>query len=112
MIKKPQSLQTSLSAAERTAGLNQISALRGLYWNDDDKAMRAFIASMKDKHAAGYESHSRTLAALLYLANIPASRHALAFDELTTDEKQALVCAMNQLRAMVSLFPKRLTLPL
>ncbi|WP_175422387.1 DUF5347 family protein, partial [Escherichia coli] len=31
--------------------------------------------------------------------------------ELTTDEKRELIKAMNHFRAVVSLFPRRLTMP-
>ncbi|MEI4895924.1 DUF5347 family protein, partial [Klebsiella pneumoniae] len=45
------------------------------------------------------------------LAKIPAARHELELSELTTDEKKAFITAMNHFRAVVSLFPKRLTMP-
>ncbi|EPE7955276.1 DUF5347 family protein, partial [Klebsiella pneumoniae] len=42
---------------------------------------------------------------------IPADRHNVNMNELTTDEKRELIKAMNHFRAVVSLFPKRLSMP-
>ena len=44
-------------------------------------------------------------------AKIPAERHSISINELTTDEKRELIKAMNHFRAVVSLFPRRLTMP-
>ncbi|MBL3081707.1 DUF5347 family protein, partial [Klebsiella pneumoniae] len=38
-------------------------------------------------------------------------RHCVEFSELTSDEVTALIGVMNHLRAVVSLFPKRLAMP-
>ncbi|HHJ0662891.1 TPA: DUF5347 family protein, partial [Escherichia coli] len=46
-----------------------------------------------------------------FMAKIPAERHGVNISDLTTDEKRELVKAMNHFRAVVSLFPKRLTMP-
>ncbi|WP_192831877.1 DUF5347 family protein, partial [Enterobacter bugandensis] len=40
-----------------------------------------------------------------------AERHGVNISDLTTDEKRELVKTMNHFRAVVSLFPKRLTMP-
>lgn len=47
---------------------------------------------------------------ILY-GKIPAERHSISINELTTDEKRELIKAMNHFRAVVSLFPRRLTMP-
>ncbi|EDD4584835.1 hypothetical protein BRR39_09330 [Salmonella enterica subsp. enterica serovar Enteritidis] len=51
------------------------------------------------------------LAAIFFMAKIPAERHSISINELTTDEKRELIKAMNHFRAVVSLFPRRLTMP-
>ncbi|WP_175565485.1 DUF5347 family protein, partial [Escherichia coli] len=38
-------------------------------------------------------------------------RHSISINELTTDEKRELIKVMNHLRAVVSLFPRRLAMP-
>ncbi|WP_329800130.1 DUF5347 family protein, partial [Klebsiella pneumoniae] len=55
--------------------------------------------------------NERALAAIFFMAKIPADRHNVNMNELTTDEKRELIKAMNHFRAVVSLFPKRLTMP-
>ncbi|MDZ1423087.1 DUF5347 domain-containing protein, partial [Klebsiella pneumoniae] len=39
------------------------------------------------------------------------STKPISINELTTDEKRELIKAMNHFRAVVSLFPRRLTMP-
>ena len=59
----------------------------------------------------GHRLDERALAAIFFMAKIPADRHSVNMNELTTDEKRELIKAMNHFRAVVSLFPKRLTMP-
>ncbi len=100
-----------LRAGERLAGLNHISELRARYWGDSWKELELFFDDMRDKRDPQAEENNRALAAILFLAKIPAARHELELNELTTEEKKALISAMNHFRAVVSLFPKRLTMP-
>ena len=100
-----------LKAGERLAGLNHVAELRGKYWDDSWREVEGFVDGLSDKRNPQLEQKNRRLAAILFLAKIPAARHELELSELTTDEKKALITAMNHFRAVVSLFPKRLTMP-
>lgn len=100
-----------LKAGERLAGLNHVAELRARYWGDSWKEVERFVDDMRDKRDPQFEENNRALAAIFFLAKIPAARHELELSELTTDEKKALITAMNHFRAVVSLFPKRLTMP-
>ncbi|EMD1658101.1 DUF5347 family protein [Pluralibacter gergoviae] len=100
-----------LNVGQRPRGLDQISKLRAQYWDEDGKALRAFFAAMQNRRDPEYSRNVRALSALLFLAGIPAGRHALPLESLSTAERTALIHAMNQFRAMVSLFPGRLSLP-
>ncbi|MCM8075652.1 DUF5347 domain-containing protein, partial [Enterobacter hormaechei] len=71
----------------------------------------SYTKSVSWHHYPQFEENNRALAAIFFLAKIPAARHELQLSELTTDEKKALITAMNHFRAVVSLFPKRLTMP-
>ncbi|MGK0735878.1 DUF5347 domain-containing protein [Yokenella regensburgei] len=104
-------LSAPLTAGERLAGLNHIAELRARYWGDSWKELERFINDMRDKRDPQREENNRALAAIFFLAKIPATRHEYELSELTTDEKKALITAMNHFRAVVSLFPKRLTMP-
>ncbi|MCW6234234.1 DUF5347 domain-containing protein [Klebsiella pneumoniae] len=73
--------------------------------------VRTFLNEMRDKRDEKYELNNRVLAALFFLANISKERHCVEFSELTSDEVTALIGVMNHLRAVVSLFPKRLAMP-
>ncbi|WP_241612720.1 DUF5347 domain-containing protein [Rosenbergiella epipactidis] len=100
-----------LSAGQRVSALNHIASIRGQFWGDGWKEVERFIDDMRDPRDSNYEGNIRTLSAIFYLAKIPTNKHQLSLSELTTDEKTALISAMNQLKAVVSLFPKRITLP-
>lgn len=66
---------------------------------------------MRDSQDINSEQNKRALAAIFFMAKIPAERH-ISINELTTDEKpEGLIKAMNHFRAVVSLFPRRLTMP-
>ncbi|QGX92094.1 hypothetical protein EFZ10_10900 [Tatumella sp. TA1] len=100
-----------LSAGQRVSALNHIAAIRGQFWGDGWKEVERFIDDMRDPRDSNNEENIRTLSAIFYLAKIPTNKHQLSLSELTTDERTALVSAMNQLKAVVSLFPKRIALP-
>lgn len=103
--------KVALNVGARLAGLNHVTALRARYWGDSEKEVARFVADMRDKRDPQFNENSRALAAIFYLAKIPAARHDSEFSALTTEEKKALITAMNHFRAVVSLFPKRLTMP-
>ena len=99
-----------LMAGERLAGLNYVAELRAKHLGDNSKELERFVADMRDKRDPQHEENSRALSAIFFLAKIPGARHDLKLSELT-EEKKALITAMNHFRAVVSLFPKRLTMP-
>ena len=101
-----------LSVGARLSGLNHIAELRARYGSDSGKELARFMADMRDKRDPFFEENSRALAALFFLARLPVARHECEIGELTTEEKRALINAMNHIRAVVSLFPERLTMPL
>jgi len=100
-----------LSAGARLTGLNHVVELRAKYWGDNEKELARFMADLRDKRDPQFEENSRALAAIFFLAKLPPARHALDLTELSRDEKKALIKAMNHFRAVVSLFPQRLTMP-
>lgn len=101
----------SLMVGERLAGLNYVAELRAKHLGYNRKELERFVADMRDKRDPQHEENSRTLPAIFFLAKIPGARYKLELSELTTEEKKALITAMNHFRAVVSLFPKRLTMP-
>lgn len=100
-----------LSAGQRHNALNHISEIRRRFWGDGWKEIEKFIDGMRDYRDPNREENARTLSAIFYIAKIPTTKHQLSLSELTDEEKRALVSAMNQLKAAVSLFPKRIALP-
>ncbi len=101
-----------MSAGARVNGLNRIAAIRRDVFKEDSTAdLRRFFDDMKDARDPLYKENRRAVGAILYLANLPAARHDVEFSELTTAEQAALIAAMNQLRAVVSLFPRQLSMP-
>lgn len=112
MAIESENIAAQLSAGQRVNGLNHIAAIRTKLWGDNcGNELKRFMADMRDKRDTQYEQNKRALGAIFFLANIRSERHDVEFDELTSDEKYALISAMNHIRAVVSLFPKKLTLP-
>ncbi|EPA7751991.1 TPA: DUF5347 domain-containing protein [Klebsiella pneumoniae] len=101
-----------LSPGHRLDGLNQIAELRAkVFGLNIEPELERFISDMRDQRDINHKQNERALAAIFFMAKIPADRHNVNMNELTTDEKRELVKAMNHFRAVVSLFPKRLTMP-
>lgn len=101
-----------LSPGQRLEGLNHIAELRAsVFGLTIEPELERFIKDMRDRRDINHKQNERALAAILFMAKIPAERHGVNISDLTTDEKRELVKAMNHFRAVVSLFPKRLTMP-
>lgn len=102
-----------LSAGDRVHGLNHIAELRAkVFGVNIEPELERFISDMRNPRDKNHEQNTRALAAIFFMANIPAKRQSVNVNDLTTDEKRELVKAMNHFRAVVSLFPKRLTMPI
>ncbi|HEO9815825.1 DUF5347 domain-containing protein [Klebsiella variicola] len=101
-----------LSPGHRLDGLNHIADLRAkVFGLNIEPELERFISDMRDLRDVNHKQNERALAAIFFMAKIPADRHNVNMNELTTDEKRDLIKAMNHFRAVVSLFPKRLTMP-
>lgn len=92
---------------ERIDGLNHTARLRGqlISRGQINREMQTFMDTLRDHTNNRQRKNVRALELLLYLAEIPKTRHHLNFDELTTDEQCRLTEAMNQLKVIVTLFP-------
>jgi hypothetical protein len=111
MAIEADSALVAINTGARTAGLNHVAELRSRFWGDNsEKDISRFMDDMRDIRDSNYQENKRALSAILYLANIKTDRHELDLSELTNDERNSLIRAMNHFRAVVSLFPKRLTL--
>ncbi|OSN02943.1 hypothetical protein AU510_16250 [Lonsdalea britannica] len=101
-----------LSVGERLNGLNHVAELRAkIFGPNIESELERFINDMRDPRDVNNKQNVRALAAIFFMAKIPAERHGVNISDLTTDEKRELINAMNHFRAVVSLFPKRLTMP-
>ncbi|MGS3450383.1 DUF5347 domain-containing protein [Klebsiella electrica] len=102
-----------LSPGDRLDGLNHIAELRAkVFGLNIESELERFISDMRNQRDINHKQNGRALAAIFFMAKIPAERHSVKVSELTTDEKRELIKAMNHFRAVVSLFPKRLTMPI
>ncbi|MDU6388627.1 MAG: DUF5347 family protein [Pantoea sp.] len=106
------SMLVELTAGQRVSALNHVALIRAqLMGGNCEKDMARFFSEMRDVEDPNYQDNKRALGAIFFLAGIGKDRHAVEFSELTTDERAALIRAMNHLKAVVSLFPKRMALP-
>jgi len=101
-----------LTPGQRADGLQHIAELRRHVFKCDSTAeINRFLADVRDESDPRNKGNIRALSAIFFLAGIKKERHGLDFNELTSEEKKALVDAMNKFRAVVSLFPKHLSMP-
>ncbi|MBS7131953.1 MAG: DUF5347 domain-containing protein [Clostridium sp.] len=111
MAIEGESMLGELTAGQRASALNHVALIRAqLMGGNCEKDMARFFSEMRDVTDSNYQDNKRALSAIMFLANIGKDRHAAEFSELTTEEKTALIRAMNNMKAVVSLFPKRMTL--
>jgi hypothetical protein len=102
----------SLSPGERVHGLNHIAELRAkVFGVNIEPELERFISDMRNPRDKNHIQNERALAAIFFMANIPAKRHSLKIDELSGGEISELVKAMIQIKATVGLFPKQLAVP-
>ncbi|VFS64877.1 Uncharacterised protein [Raoultella planticola] len=96
-----------LSPGQRLNGLNHIAELRAkVFWSEIlSGELERFINEMRDPRDINHKQNERALAAIFFMAKIPAERHSVNINELTTDETRELIKAMNHFRAVVSYFP-------
>ncbi|CAI1547852.1 DUF5347 family protein [Serratia marcescens] len=100
-----------LTPSQRADGLQHIAELRRDVFKCDSTAeINRFLADVCNESEPRHKDNIRTLSAILFLAGIKKERHGLSFSELTSEEKKVLVDAMNKFRAVVSLFPKHLSM--
>lgn len=101
-----------LSPGQRLDGLNHIAELRAkVFGLNIEPELERFIKDMRNPRDVNCKQNERALAAIFFMAKIPAERHDVNVNDLTTDEKRELIKVMNHFRAVVSLFPKRLIMP-
>ena len=78
-----------LSPGERLNGLNHIAELRAkVFGLNIESELERFIKDMRDSRDINSEQNKRALAAIFFMAKIPAERHSISINELTTDEKR------------------------
>lgn len=91
-----------LSPGHRLDGLNHIAELRAkVFGLNIEPELERFISDMRDQRDINHKQNERALAAIFFMAKIPADRHNVNMNELTTDEKRDLIKAMNHFRGFV-----------
>ncbi|BBG60515.1 DUF5347 family protein [Providencia rustigianii] len=107
-IKLYKNLGGTLSA--RVYGMNQAARLRTKIFhtnkgNPDNRELVGFIEYLR-------LNDERMLNMILYLAEIKNSKHHLSFDDFNKEEKQSIISAINQIKALAALLPKHIAMPI
>ncbi|MEX6151289.1 DUF5347 family protein [Providencia hangzhouensis] len=94
----------------RVNGLNQAAKLRTSVFhcdkqNPDNRELAGFIEYLR-------LSDVRMLNMIFYLAEIKSNQHHLGFDEFNKEEQQAIISAINQIKALAALLPKHIAMPI
>ncbi|MCC5752810.1 DUF5347 family protein, partial [Klebsiella pneumoniae] len=71
-----------LSPGKRLDGLNHIAELRAkVFGLNIEREMDRFINEMRDPRAINHKQNERALAAIFFMAKIPAERHNVNINE-------------------------------
>ncbi|MGG7474974.1 DUF5347 family protein [Providencia sp. R1] len=94
----------------RVNELNQAAKLRTSVFhcnkqNPDNRELAGFIEYLR-------LSNVRMLNMIFYLAEIKSNQHHLGFDEFNKEEQQAIISAINQIKALAALLPKHIAMPI
>ena len=94
----------------RVNGLNQAAKLRTSVFhsdknNPDNRELIGFIEYLR-------LNDERVLNMIFYLAGIKNEQHHLGFDEFNKKEKQSIITAINQIKALAALLPKYIAMPI
>ncbi|WP_272653977.1 DUF5347 family protein [Providencia sp. PROV091] len=94
----------------RVNGLNQAAKLRTYVFqcdkqNPDNRELAGFIEYLR-------LSDVRMLNMIFYLAEIKSNQHHLGFDEFNKEEQQAIISAINHIKALAALLPKHMAMPI
>ncbi|MEY1536103.1 DUF5347 family protein [Providencia rettgeri] len=94
----------------RVNGLNHAAKLRTSVFqcdkqNPDNRELAGFIEYLR-------LSDVRMLNMIFYLAEIKSNQHHLGFDEFNKEEQQAIISAINHIKALAALLPKHMAMPI
>ncbi|HGY2835152.1 TPA: DUF5347 family protein [Morganella morganii] len=106
------------SLDEKINGLNRAAKVRGkLFENKDhingkkiNHGMDVFLKEMRCSSNNRERENKRVLSAIFFLAEIEKQKHELDFCELNEDEQLRLIEAINQIKAVASIFPTDLAI--
>lgn len=95
---------------ERTEGLNRTAQLRTNVFhvnkdNPDNSELTSFIEYLR-------LNDKRLLNMIFYLAGIKNNQHQLGFDQFNKEDKQAIITAINKIKALAALLPKHIAMPI
>lgn len=110
--------QVSYSLDEKINGLNRTAKVRGKLFDKKDcvngkkinAGMNVFLKEIRSTSNNRERDNGRVLNAIFFLAEIDKTKHSLEFDELSEDEQIRLIEAINQMKAVTSIFPTDLAI--
>lgn len=108
----------SYSLDEKIDGMNRAAKVRGkLFENKDringkkiNRGMDVFLKEMRCSSNNRERENKRVLSAIFFLAEIEKQKHELDFCELNEYEQLRLIEAINQIKAVASIFPTDLAI--
>ncbi|MDL4385810.1 hypothetical protein B9P84_18170 [Citrobacter braakii] len=110
--------QVLYSLDEKINGLNCTAKVRGKLFEKKDcvngkeinAGMTVFLKEMRSTINNRERDNGRVLNAIFFLAEIDKKKHNSEFDELSEDEQISLIEAINQIKAVTSIFPTDLAI--
>lgn len=108
----------SYSLDEKIDGMNRAAKVRGALFikngsingKEINAGMTVFLKEMRCRTNNRARENSRVLSAIFFLAGIDKAKHDSDFKSLNEDEQIRLIEAMNQIKAVTSIFPTDLAI--
>ncbi|HEK2745631.1 DUF5347 domain-containing protein [Proteus mirabilis] len=97
--------------ADRVDGLNHTSKLNSLHFGLQNEELKRFFFDMRDPFDNCHKENKKFLGVVLYMAGIEKERHDLKFEDFKTEEVFDIIKAINHIKAVTALLPKKLALP-
>lgn len=104
----------SLSLDEKIDGMNTSARMRARLLDCQGKPLNAgmndFMKELRLQSNNKVRNNSRVLSMIFFLAEIEKEKHSFNFEKLTHDEQMRFIEAINQIKAVTSIFPTDLAI--
>ncbi|HBL6943165.1 TPA: DUF5347 domain-containing protein [Morganella morganii] len=104
----------SMTIDEKIDGMNIAAKMRANLFQIQGKPLNAgmgdFMKELRSHSNNKVRNNNRVLSMIFFLAEIEKEKHGLKFEQLTHNEQVRFIEAINQIKAVASIFPTDLAI--